>query len=79
MTDPSDIEVEPTPEERCSVAMAALSACCGGSIVSESRSHFNIAVRCSFGYAWVTCEKDLGSLAAAIYRVRDDIIARRFR
>ncbi len=28
MTDPQDIEVEPTPEERCSVAMAALVVCC---------------------------------------------------
>lgn len=77
MTDPSDIEVEPTPEERCSVAIAALSAACNGVVVSESFDHYAIAARVSFGYVWWACEKRQDSLINAAYAIRDNLVTGR--
>lgn len=79
MTDPQDIEVEPTPEERCSVAMAALRACCDDVFVSESATHYLISARCPFCLVWRPCDKNQESLIATVYGIRDSIVARRAR
>lgn len=76
MTDPQDIEVEPTPEERCSVAMAALVVCCKKVEYERIDGNWIIRAYVATGmYIYTRCEDTPTGFANAAIYLHEQVLA----
>lgn len=76
MTDPQDIEVEPTPEERCSVAMAALRACCSKIVCERNDGVWTIRAHVTDRlYLYAHCEDSAARVADTAVLLREQLFS----